>query len=197
MHLARCETTVTMTGKRDRLAARRRAMSFTQEAFAERLGVDVSTVRRWESGRTEPLPWQRENIARVLQVSPGRLDELITNGPTARSRDSGRLLMPSGGESIRLHLRLEDKPGGPPRQDLAACEADLSVARVITLHAVLGILAFVNEEARAAGPEVRGQFLTLAADCAEFAGWLYQDDRAQRRAVHRKRGSRCRASRDR
>src|SRR5580698_586726 len=87
-------------GKRGRLAAHRRAMSFTQEAFAERLGVDVSTVRRWESGRSEPQPWQREKIARALQVSPGRLDELLADGLTARSTETGRLLMPSGGDGI-------------------------------------------------------------------------------------------------
>jgi transcriptional regulator with XRE-family HTH domain len=48
-----------MAAKRYRLALRRKTVGFTQEGLAERLGIDPTTVRRWESGETEggPHPW--------------------------------------------------------------------------------------------------------------------------------------------
>jgi transcriptional regulator with XRE-family HTH domain len=58
-----------MLVKRTRFAARRKAVGFSQDQFAERLKVDRSTVARWESGGTEPQPWVRPRLARVLQVS--------------------------------------------------------------------------------------------------------------------------------
>ncbi|HMC09361.1 MAG TPA: helix-turn-helix transcriptional regulator [Actinomycetota bacterium] len=76
-----------MAVKRHRLAARRRALGFTQEALAERLGVDASTVRRWESGEiaSGPHPWIRPKLAQYLQVSGEELDELLTEGDSLRA----------------------------------------------------------------------------------------------------------------
>ena len=65
---------------RDRLAARRRALGLTQEDLAALLGVERSTVVRWEAGATEPLPWLRPKLAKVLQIPLGRLTELL-GGP--------------------------------------------------------------------------------------------------------------------
>jgi transcriptional regulator with XRE-family HTH domain len=66
--------------KRGRFAARRRAVGFSQEQLADRLGVDRSTVARWESGETEPQPWIRPRLARTLQVSVEQLHELLADG---------------------------------------------------------------------------------------------------------------------
>jgi len=66
-----------MRQPRPRLAEQRKAAGFTQEALAEVLRVDRSTVARWESGVTEPLAWIRPKLARVLGVTPGRLAELL------------------------------------------------------------------------------------------------------------------------
>jgi transcriptional regulator with XRE-family HTH domain len=68
-----------MASRRHHLAQRRRAVGLSQEQLAERLGIDRSTVVRWEAGQTEPQPWLRPKIARVLQVSIDQLDELIKN----------------------------------------------------------------------------------------------------------------------
>ena len=38
----------------DKLRAVRRKLGFTQKAFAERLGVDPVTLRKWEQGRARP-----------------------------------------------------------------------------------------------------------------------------------------------
>jgi transcriptional regulator with XRE-family HTH domain len=68
-----------MATKRHRLAQRRKALGFTQEGLAEQLGVDMTTVRRWESGAIEtgPQPWLRPKLARCLQVSIEQLAELL------------------------------------------------------------------------------------------------------------------------
>ena len=79
-----------MASRRQRLAQRRKALGFSQESFADRLGVDRSTVVRWESGETEPLPWLRPKIARVLQTSVDQLDALLAEAAAADSSD-GRL----------------------------------------------------------------------------------------------------------
>jgi transcriptional regulator with XRE-family HTH domain len=72
-----------MPAKRRRLAQRRKTLGYSQEQLAEHLGVDRSTVVRWEAGETEPRPWQRRKIADVLDVSPERLEELLTEPDTA------------------------------------------------------------------------------------------------------------------
>ena len=70
-----------MEDKRRRLAARRRALGFTQESLAERLGVHPITVRRWEIGGVgEPQPWVRPKLAELLRVSAEQLDELLSDG---------------------------------------------------------------------------------------------------------------------
>ncbi|WP_246290510.1 helix-turn-helix domain-containing protein [Lentzea indica] len=64
-------------------ARRRAAMGLSQEALAERLNIDVRTVRRWDSGDfvKGPQPWIRPKLARYLQVSLERLDELLSGEP--------------------------------------------------------------------------------------------------------------------
>jgi tetratricopeptide (TPR) repeat protein/transcriptional regulator with XRE-family HTH domain len=83
--------------KRERLAQRRKALGLTQEDLAGLLGVQRSTVVRWERGETEPLPWIRPKLSATLRVSADRLEELLTAEPvlpgpgaeTGRSQDSG------------------------------------------------------------------------------------------------------------
>jgi tetratricopeptide (TPR) repeat protein/transcriptional regulator with XRE-family HTH domain len=66
------------TAKR-RLAQRRKALGLTQEQFAELLGVDPTTVARWERGESEPLPLIWPKLARVLKVSADQLQELLAD----------------------------------------------------------------------------------------------------------------------
>jgi DNA-binding XRE family transcriptional regulator len=66
-----------MAAKRYRLAQRRKTVGFTQETLAEQLGVDSTTVRRWESGEASPQPWIRPKLARHLQVSVDQLEDLL------------------------------------------------------------------------------------------------------------------------
>lgn len=66
-----------MTKRRDALAARREALGFTQETFAHKMGVEFSTVGRWERGTLTPQPWRRPGLAQALQVSLEELDTLL------------------------------------------------------------------------------------------------------------------------
>ena len=69
---------------RPQLAQRRKAVGLTQEQLAERLGVERTTVVRWERGETQPLPWLRPKLARALGVSADRVEELLAadGGPS-------------------------------------------------------------------------------------------------------------------
>ncbi len=62
------------------LTQRRRAVGLTQKELAERLGVQRTTVARWERGENHPRPWLRPKLARALGVSAGRIEELLAAG---------------------------------------------------------------------------------------------------------------------
>lgn len=66
-----------MAGRRLRLAQTRSAAGLTQEDLAHRLGVDRSTVGRWEAGETVPQPWIRRKLAAQLGLTAARLDTLL------------------------------------------------------------------------------------------------------------------------
>lgn len=74
-----------MAHRRNGLAVRRRTVGLTQEALAEHMRVDRSTVVRWESGRTAPQPWMRPRLARLLRVNAEILNDLLI----ARSSSGG------------------------------------------------------------------------------------------------------------
>jgi tetratricopeptide (TPR) repeat protein/DNA-binding XRE family transcriptional regulator len=75
------------TARRQRLAQRRKGLGLTQEDLADLLGVERSTVVRWERGETEPLPWTRPKLAKALRVSADRLEELLADGGPERPGD--------------------------------------------------------------------------------------------------------------
>src|SRR5215469_2033602 len=68
---------------RRRLAERRKALGLTQEALANLMGVERTTVARWERGESAPLPSMRPKLARGLRISADRLEELLAPGAPA------------------------------------------------------------------------------------------------------------------
>jgi transcriptional regulator with XRE-family HTH domain len=100
-----------MARRRQRLAERRQAVGRTQEVLAERLGVDRSTIVRWEAGTASPQPWMRPRLATELNVTVDELDDLLTQesepgGPTAEARQ--RALAPAQTDlSTAAELRSE------------------------------------------------------------------------------------------
>ena len=68
---------------RRRLAERRKALGYSQEALAEKLGIDRTTVSRWERGHTDPYPHIRPDLCQVLKVTADELHALLEPGPEA------------------------------------------------------------------------------------------------------------------
>ncbi|MET9295765.1 helix-turn-helix domain-containing protein [Streptomyces sp. NPDC003077] len=66
------------------LARRRKFLGFSQETFAEAVGVNRTTVARWESGKYEPQPPLRQKLAAVLQVDLHELDALVVQARGSR-----------------------------------------------------------------------------------------------------------------
>src|SRR5688500_5157572 len=63
--------------KRPGLAAARRAAGHTQESLADKMGVERTTVCRWEAGETAPTPWSRPGLAKLLGISNDHLARLL------------------------------------------------------------------------------------------------------------------------
>ncbi|MBB5856386.1 multiprotein-bridging factor 1 family protein [Amycolatopsis umgeniensis] len=67
-----------MGDRRDAFADRREQMGYTQESFGLAVGVEFSTVGRWERGDLTPHPYRRSRIAKALNVSLAELGALLT-----------------------------------------------------------------------------------------------------------------------
>ena len=67
------------------------------------VGVERSTVQRWEHGETCPQPWARPKLARALGISDQELSELLDEPaePEGATLASG----PIAGEVTSLHTR--------------------------------------------------------------------------------------------
>lgn len=93
-----------MAVRRNQLAARRKAVGYSQEQLAESLRIDRSTVGRWESGETEPQPWLRPRLAKALQVSVDQLNDLLAEAfpEPNRETNSVALRVPVGARIAEL-----------------------------------------------------------------------------------------------
>ncbi|WBB70768.1 helix-turn-helix transcriptional regulator [Micromonospora sp. WMMD812] len=77
-----------MALKRYRLVQRRKMLGFSQERLAEALGVERSTVVRWERAENDPQPWHRIRIADALQMPLDQLQEILDDVSVATPRGS-------------------------------------------------------------------------------------------------------------
>lgn len=67
--------------RRTALAAARKAAGHTQESLAGALHLDRKTVIRWESGDSAPWPYIWPKLARLLGITPERLQALFETDP--------------------------------------------------------------------------------------------------------------------
>lgn len=96
------------------LRQQRKKAGLTQIELAEKIGVSIATLRRWESGETAPTGTRIIELANVLKVSP---DEIINEGEnlpdkmsvlTPAHETSGGMLVYEG-EGVRLELPPTEK----------------------------------------------------------------------------------------
>ncbi|MDQ3405641.1 MAG: helix-turn-helix transcriptional regulator [Actinomycetota bacterium] len=172
-----------MTNKRRRLAARCKSLGFTQEAFAERLDVDTTTVRRWETGVASPQPWLRPKIARHMQVSHEQLDALlaeIDEGAQAHDRIAFALRHP---RSVDL-LAIAELRGQIHALD-ERYDREPSTLLLAETGQCLGQIAFLR--GNAASNRIRRELYAVEAESATLMGQLVWDasQRRDNTSAHR------------
>jgi tetratricopeptide (TPR) repeat protein/DNA-binding XRE family transcriptional regulator len=102
-----------MAARRHHLAMRRKAVGFSQEALAALLDVERSTVVRWESGETNPLPWIRPKLARALGVSTDQLYALLEATPERLATEHEGTLWPGSPTAMPLPTGNLTEPRSP------------------------------------------------------------------------------------
>ncbi|MGW1107080.1 helix-turn-helix transcriptional regulator [Streptomyces sp. NPDC002540] len=133
------------------LAKRRKALGYSQETLAQLLGVDRTTIGRWEGGRIDPQPLQRRGLASVLEISLQELDALLTP-----SRATG--------QEIFGHLSSHPPNAGDPDEMIRR-----EFLRILTVSSAL--TAMPIEEAEALTEAVRRG---TSADFARMNNHLWQ-----------------------
>jgi transcriptional regulator with XRE-family HTH domain len=188
-----------MPGRRHRLAQRRKAVGLSQERLAEKLGVDRSTVVRWERADTDPQPWHRPRLAAALKVSIEDLAELLADVEPLSSPDERLGYVLRNPRSVDLvavaHLRQEVQRLDEQYEHLPST---LLVADAGRLY---GQAIFLQEQA-ASGP-VRRELSAAVVESVTLVGQLVWDRLAaarprrrysllRSRGRHRLASSRCR-----
>ena len=178
-----------MAQKRRRLQRVRRSTGLSQEDFAHRLGVETSTVWRWEAGATEPSAWQQPRLAKLLGVSRAELVRLLEPDTPQKPQtpdadlfnDDEQQHMAAALQDARRYL--DQAVVSYFRRQLDACaHADGQNGAGPTLPRVLGILGAIETSASQVKLSVLCDLLSVAAKGAEFAGWLYRDSHDAARA---------------
>ena len=167
--------------KRVRLSQRRKAVGLSQEALAEIVGVDRSTIVRWEAADTEPQPWHRPKLARALKVSVDELAVLLADvGPGARQPDERfdyALTHPSTVDLIAVgYLReqighLDEQYDRQPSSSLLAATGELHGQAVyLRTHAMTGKVRRELWAAEAESALLMGQLIWDASQRRDHTG---------------------------
>ncbi|MFV2194765.1 helix-turn-helix transcriptional regulator [Nocardiopsis sp. LOL_012] len=161
-----------MAAKRVRLAQQRKVAGLSQEKLAGLLGVERSTVVRWETAETEPQPWVRPKLARVLKVTSEELHALLDDVTIIQPQTSERmdyiLEHPSQVDLVAvasLHERIRQLD---EQYDKAPSTALLGSAG--QMH---GQVSFLRQNAT--NPRARKALLEVEAESATFMSQLVWD----------------------
>ncbi len=128
-----------MVVKRRSFAQTRKAAGYTQESLAERLGVDRTTVARWESGEYAPQPWLRPRIAEAFGVSLAVCRELLDLDEVEATERAGGVAASLAGVDGGLLAGSEQVPAGRQERDRLSREPGLvgAYAEGRALHATV------------------------------------------------------------
>jgi len=161
-----------MANRRARLAQRRKSAGYSQEKLAECLGVERSTIVRWERAESEPQPWMRPKLAAALQVTSDELQTLFDDVTATQAKPIERMSYvlehPSSVDLVAvayLHERirqLNEQYDGAP-----------STALLGPASRVHGQVTFLRESAT--NPRVRKALFEVEAESATFMGQLVWD----------------------
>lgn len=90
----------------------RKKAGFTQIELAEKLGVSIATLRRWEAGETAPNGTRIIELAGLLEVSPDEIvagvensageQTMSTGNPKLTEKSNGMLVFEGDGTRIEL-----------------------------------------------------------------------------------------------
>ena len=169
-----------MGAKRVRFVQRRRSVGFTQERLAEHLGVERSTVGRWETAETEPQAWLRPKLARALKVTVNELQGLLDDVTVIRTADDQRLnyvLQNPGSTDLVAVAYLRERIG----QLDESYDKSPSTALLGPAGQAHGQVMYLREHATNA--RVRKALFEVEAESATFMGQLVWDV-SQRRDHH-------------
>ncbi|MEV0472392.1 helix-turn-helix transcriptional regulator [Streptomyces prunicolor] len=161
-----------MAAKRISFVQRRKAAGFTQESLAEFLGVERSTVGRWEGAETEPQAYIRPKLALALKVSAEELQSLLDDITVTDTKPSDRMTYalenPASADLVvvaYLHERL--------RQLDESYDQESSTSLLGTAGQLHGQVCYLRENA--GNPRVRRALYEVEADSATFLGQLAWD----------------------
>jgi transcriptional regulator with XRE-family HTH domain len=161
-----------MATRREGLARRRKAVGFTQESLAEHMGLDRSTIGRWERGVETPQPWNQPDLAGALKISLETLDLLLSGAPLSATSPSDRVT-----DALRTPHRLDLITVAHLRERVQRLDERYDRVPSTTLLAeaglALGQIAFFGEHV----PEgrIRVELREVEAEAATLMGQLVWD----------------------
>lgn len=190
-----------MKSKRPGFADRRRMVGLTQEGLGEVLGVERSTVARWERGVTAPQPWYRPRLAEALQVSVEQLDALFAdpdNAPATTNQaaaiDGPAAVLPFAAPLTVQHQQrsFDSVPAAVQHVDRgnATVHAERLLRHYLALEAEVGgdqlyasLASHVERLAPLVDDAARPSLLSAFAQLCQMTGWLAMD--ANRHSIAR------------
>ncbi|GAA0589327.1 helix-turn-helix transcriptional regulator [Kutzneria viridogrisea] len=158
-----------MAVPRHRLIALRKSRGFTQESLALALGVERSTVGRWENGEREPGPRARPKLRTALAIDDATLIDLLADsdhGPVPTAASAAHWVpRPGAGPASRTHDSGPHRGGYPDDLDPVPARPDL--AEIDDMHRRHALRLFSMVGAMLALPPL-GEDL---AELPELAGY--------------------------
>ncbi|MGH3718773.1 MAG: helix-turn-helix domain-containing protein [Pseudonocardiaceae bacterium] len=108
-----------MSAKRRAFTERREIVGYSQQKLARALGVETTTVGRWERGETSPQPSCRPKLADALSVSVEELDIMLAEGRPVHGGGPSSSELRDGGEPLDLDA-VQELPVDPERDPVLA-----------------------------------------------------------------------------
>ncbi len=150
----------------------RKARGLSQRELAERVGVDTTTVGRWERGKQSIRDGNSAALAAALELTMRQLSELAQTEDWDDLSPSppGRDLPASTGQPMA-------EPAASLQQVVDGLRGlDHSVGPHGVLHSARSQLVVIEQlGAQARSEAARSRLLSLAAETHQLAGWLYFD----------------------